>query len=70
MHRAISTAVRPGAFDRRPLVPVKLAAIPIGQPRTTEGLPGYRFGVAIFALHGVERQHASLSPAASCSAPI
>ena len=57
MHRAIKTAVRPGAFDPRPLLHVKLSAVPVGGARIIEGFPVYRFGVDIFAIDGIEGQH-------------
>ena len=61
MHRAIITAVRPGAFDPRVVLRVKLTAIPVGQPRIIEGFPVYRFGVDIFAIDGIEGQHDIIS---------
>ena len=57
MHRAIKTAVRPGAFDPRPVMQVKLSAVPVGGARIIEGFPVYRFGVDIFAIDGIPGQH-------------
>ena len=63
MHRAIQTAVRPGTFNPRPALRVKLTAIPIGQPRILNGWPVFRFGVDIYAIDGIEGQHDCISAA-------
>lgn len=63
MHRAIVNAVRPGALDPRPLVQVKLSAIPVGGARIIEGFPVFRCGADIFAINGVDGQHDFVSAA-------
>ena len=63
MHKAISNAVRPGAFDPRPALRVELSAIPVGTPRIIEGFPVYRFGVDLYAIDGIEGQHDCISAA-------
>ena len=63
MHRAIQTAVRPGAFNPRPALRVQLSAVPIGCARIIAGWPVFRFGVALFTIDGAEGQHDVVSAA-------
>ena len=63
MHRAISNAVRPDAFNPRPALRVQLSAVPIGCARIIEGWPVFRFGADLFAIDGAEGQHDVVSAA-------
>ena len=63
MHRALKTAVRPGTFDSRPALRVRLSSIPIGFARIIEGWPVHRLGVDLFAIDGAEGQHDCISAA-------
>ena len=67
MHKAIINGVRPGAFDSRPALRVKLSAGPIGSARIIEGWPVFRFGADLFAINGEAGTHDILSAASVIS---
>ena len=63
MHRAIANAVRPGAFDRRPVLRVKLSALPIGYAQVIADRGVWRRGADLFTISGESGEHDSVSAA-------
>ena len=67
MHRAINTAVRPGAFDPRPLLQVKLSALPVGHAQVIADRGVWRRGADLFTISGEPGDHDFISAASVLS---
>ena len=63
MHRAIQTAVRPGTFNPRPALRVKLTALPVGHAQVIADRGVWRRGADLFTISGESGEHDSVSAA-------
>ena len=63
MHRAIANAVRPGTFNPRPALRVKLTALPVGHAQVIADRGVWRRGADLFTISGEPGDHDCISAA-------